>query len=447
MNRIDLTITALSPLAIGRQKPGSSISEVESYIPGMVIRGAIASQILQQSGQQSTDLAENGGHFQSLFLGDTPAIFQNAYPAIATVGKEEDSNNQGIQISAQCVEEQVLVIPATAVSSKNDPGFKWEQDKNKPKEEQKGGVFDTLIDRFCAEAYNQPYDPSCPKDYGRIEPLSGFYSKTNDTEVKYPYRSHAISTRFLTRVGINRRRATAEEEILYSIEVLNESFLQQKRPLIKWQPTVYRSSILVTDSDLADSLKQYINGNGDHFRVGGSVSRGLGKVAIKAADKKNPKDIETRINSFNDALQKRWGLWAIFGAINSNSFNNRTFFSLDLQSDAILTENWQHTTVISEVMLQQIVGITDITLKLEVAYSSYEYRSGWNSAWGLMKDVELVTNKGAVYFFSIETNRKSEWLEVLEILELQGMGERTCEGFGQVRVCDEFHLVFREGAQ
>lgn len=48
--RIDLTITALSPLAIGRQKPGGSISEAEQYIPGSVLRGAIAKQILQRTG-------------------------------------------------------------------------------------------------------------------------------------------------------------------------------------------------------------------------------------------------------------------------------------------------------------------------------------------------------------------------------------------------------------
>jgi hypothetical protein len=34
---------------------------------------------------------------------------------------------------------------------------------------------------------------------------------------------HSVSKRLLTRVGVNRRRATAEEQILYSIEVLNES--------------------------------------------------------------------------------------------------------------------------------------------------------------------------------------------------------------------------------
>ena len=114
MKRIELTITALSPLSIGRQKPGGSVSETESYIPGSVIRGAIATHILQQAGHKDTNLAENGGDFQSLFLGENPAIFQNAYPAIAQISKDE----------TDVVTEEVRVLPATAVSSKTESGFK-----------------------------------------------------------------------------------------------------------------------------------------------------------------------------------------------------------------------------------------------------------------------------------------------------------------------------------
>lgn len=95
-------------------------------------------------------------------------------------------------------------------------------------------------------------------------------------------------------------------------------------------------------------------------------------------------------------------------------------------------------------MLKQFTGV-EADVKLEAAYSSYDYRSGWNSAWGLMKDVELVTNKGAVYLFS--TTQPESWYEALAELELTGVGEKTCEGFGQLEVCDDFHLIFRENAK
>ncbi len=415
MKRIELEIKALSPLAIARQKPGGSVSEVENYIPGSVIRGAVAAQILKESGHQSTNLAENGGDFQALFLGDEPAIFQNAYPATLVINKK--------LVPIQRVGE-ILVLPATTLSSKTDSGFK--NDKGH-------GVFDTLIDRFCAEHYGYPYDPNCPVDGGRVDTVDfSFYSKYNEK-----YYKHSVNKRLLTRVGINRRRATAEEEILYSIEVLNES------QDINQKPIYYRSSILVAD-DLAEFLQQFIQNRRPNFRLGGSASRGLGKVEI---DVKIPVDaqpnIVNKVREFNKKLRNRWDEWGnVFGKIE---LANRTYFTLDLQSDAILTEQWRRTTVISEAMLKYFAGVNeDSSLKLEAAYSSYDYRSGWNAAWGLMKDVELVTNKGGVYLFS--TTLPDKWFEKLGDLEVRGVGDRTCEGFGQVQICNEFHLVFRENA-
>lgn len=434
MRRIELTITALSPLAIGRQKPGGSISEAESYIPGSVIRGAIASQILQQANQKDSDLSQNGGDFQSLFLGENPAIFQNAYPAVAKVGKDK----------YEAVSDEVKILPATAVSSKAESGFK--PDGN--------GVFDTLIDRFCADTYNHPYDPNDPKSIkdrtdARVEPYAGFYSKTNDNK----YRSHSVSTRFLTRVGINRRRATAEEEILYSIEVLNESFLKNTKAKTKdWEAVVYRSVVIAND-ELSAKFLQFINDNPYGFRLGGSASRGLSKVKIEAKETEQSSKVQSRFDNFQNKLKERYNWWAVFGNPKENLLDSRTYFTLDLQSDAIFTEQWRRTTVISPAMLCQFISDeflklyeteNDKFLKLHVAYSSYDYRSGWNSAWGLMKDVDLVTNKGAVYLFSTTKDKENDWIEALEKLEMKGVGDRTCEGFGQIQVCNEFHTVFRE---
>ena len=425
MQRIKLKITALSPLAIASKKQGS-VSEAEDYIPGSVIRGAIASQILQLSGNTEQDLTTDGGDFQALFLNDQPAIFHNAYPAVP-----EAIND-------------IMVLPATAVSSKTSSGFKSKGN----------GVFDTLIDRFCADAYNYSYDPSDPKSLvdktdTRVEPFGGFYS-CHDGE----YRGHSVKKRFLTRVGINRQRATSEDDILYSIEVLNESFLENPQEK-NWQPVVYQGEILVEDT-LAQSLTQFINQNPHIFRLGGATSRGLGKVQIQAEIQDKKTDIQQRIATFNDTIISRWQLWSVFGEPEENLLKNRTYFTIDLQSDTILTENWQRTTVISPSMLCEFVGLDDefaqLTheeakdnfIKLEVAYSSYNYRSGWNFAWGLMKDVELVTNRGAVYLFS--TNQLDIWIDKLQELELKGVGDRTCEGFGQVHICNQFHNVFREDA-
>jgi CRISPR-associated protein Csx10 len=412
MQRIELEIKALSPLAIARQKAGGSISEAVDYIPGTVIRGAVAAQILNESGHQFSNLTESGGDFQALFLSDNPAIFQNAYPVLVINGK----------IIPQARIEDNGVLPSTALSSKNKSGFT-------PKN---NGIFDTLIDRFCAEGYGYPYDPNCPEDGGRVDPAGiSFYCKFKDK-----YHSLSANKRLLTRVGINRRRAASEEEILYSVEVLNES---QEH---KQQPVCYRGAILVEDN-LADSLRDFIQLRNQNFRLGGSTSRGLGKVQITTKEPVSAKiDVSDRIAKFNKIFQERWDKWRVFGNPVKELPANRTYFTLDLQSDAIFTENWRRTTVISEKMLQQFAKVEDSSLKLEAAYSSYDYLSGWNAAWGLMKDVELITNKGSVYLFS--TSQAEPWIERLGELEISGLGDRTCEGFGQIQICNQCHNVFRD---
>ncbi len=433
MKRIELTITALSPLAIGKQKPGGSINEVEQYIPGSVLRGAIAKHILHRAGMELENLAANGGDFTQLFLEENPAIFQNAYPAVGKVGSKH-----------QIVNNTIKVLPATAVSSKANPGFL-----------SKGhGVFDTLIDFFCAEQFNHPYDPSSLEALEdgvdpRVETYNSLYSK-HDKD----YCTHAATSRLLTRVGINRYRATSSDDILYSIEVLNEAFIAANESKnITWDNYVYRGYINVPNNSLAKKLTGFINANSEVFRLGGSVSRGLGKVKITAKEIPFANDISSRINVFNQALHKRWQDWSeAFGdGLRSSgsdtlteSLRDRTFFTLNLHSDTILTDNWQHTTVISPEMLQEFAVVEDSNLQLHTAYSSYSYRSGWNSAWGLMKDVELVTNKGSVYLFS--TQNPQPWKNALSKLELRGVGDRTSEGFGQVEICNEFHQIFRECA-
>lgn len=408
MYQIELTIEAESPLATGLRKPGGSVSEAERYISGTLLRGAIAAKIIQQGGQP-----EENDEFYALFLSESPAIFQNAYPVTAKVDDE-----------VRVLPADVWVLPATALSSKTNPGF-----KSNPKNY---GVFDTLCDRFCAEAYKYPYDPNCPRDGGRVEPYSGLYAQWEGN-----YYKIEESTRLLTRVGINRRRATSEEQVLYSIEVLDE--VQGKNK----QVTTFRSKIFVEDPKLAQELCDFVNSNS--FRLGGSGSRGLGKVKITAINqKKGTNDVESRIDIFNEKLQNRWGEWKELFGEAENLLKGRTYFTLDLQSDAILVENWRRTTVISEEMLKEMTGVKDDSLKLHVAYSSYGYRSGWNAAWGLKKDVELITNKGAVYLFS--TKSPDLWKQAWEKLEWQGVGDRTSEGFGQVRICNEFHGICREEA-
>ncbi|NJN32569.1 MAG: CRISPR-associated RAMP protein Csx10, partial [Synechococcales cyanobacterium RM1_1_8] len=298
---------------------------------------------------------------------------------------------------------------------------------------------------FCAEAFGLPYDFNSPNDGGRVEPFSGFYHpgapKPKKGQAK-PAQSTSITSRLLTRVSINRSRATAEDAMLYALEVLDET--QGKiQPGKQPTQTQFNSSIEVANDKLAKDLTAYINAQ--RFRLGGSGSRGLGKAHIKASSNTSKSSVSQRIDSFNKQLHKRWRDWnRSFGDLAPALPENREYFTLDLQSDAIFTERWRSTTVLTPAMLLAETGIADDSLQLEVAHSSYAYTSGWNSAWGLMKDVDVVTNKGGCYLFS--TEQPELWKPVWQRLEARGLGDRTPEGFGQVLICHPFHTVFREAA-
>ncbi|MFM7219074.1 MAG: CRISPR-associated RAMP protein Csx10 [Nodosilinea sp.] len=412
MKQIQLLITAKSPLALGQAKTGSSVSNVEGYIPGTVIRGAIAGTMLRQQQAEGQDFSQaSDSDFKTLFI-DNQAIFQNAYPALTD------------QLH---LNPDVRVLPATALSAKNSSGFK-------PKS---NGAFDTLIDRFCAEAYGMVYDPNCPVDGGRVDAFKGFYS----IDKKEHYHSHSTTTRLLTRVGINRRRNTAEDQVLYSTQVLNEF----KRKGQSSQAMVFAGKIWVCDA-LGKSLCDYLHAQPEGFRMGGSTSRGLGKVWLTPKPLESKSTLIHRLNRFNQTLKERWQRWQIFGHSPQEAIAGRCFFTLNLQSDAILTENWLRTIVISEEMLQKAANLRSGDLKLHASYASSSQRSGWNAAWGLPKDGELTTDRGSVYLFSIDETAQENWVAKLEELEIWGIGNLTAEGFGQIKICDDFHNVLREQA-
>lgn len=431
MKRINLVITARSPLAIGKRKPGGSVSEAADYIPGTVIRGAIAAQMLRDSKTQP----QTGDDFSRLFLGDTAAIFSNGYCAIAA---EEDPDNKTLH-HIVC-NGDIRVIPASALSSKTKPGFKPD----------KAGAFDSLIDSFCAKAHGHFY---IPNDLAGdlVDAFSGFYSieKRIDKGKEWSrYYSHTLSKRLLTRVGINRRRATAQDEMLYSIEVMEESHAGKHQP----EPTVYRSSILVRDAKdlLAEGFCTFLKQRCQKMRLGGSASRGLGRVSVEVSDapgsRSNEDEIRKRVDNFNNTLKERWALWSVLGEASANLPDERLFFTLNFQSDAILREHWQRTTVVSPKMLADVLEIENAeVITLHAAYTSYDYQSGWNAAWGLPKDTELATKKGSVLLFSLpKVTVQTKLYSRLVDLERNGIGEKCSEGYGRINICDEFHQNMRE---
>jgi len=126
--------------------------------------------------------------------------------------------------------------------------------------------------------------------------------------------------------------------------------------------------------------------------------------------------------------------------ILENKKVNMFYFTIDLYSDAILLDGYRRPT--------RILRLEDLNKELKKygcylnyvrCYTSHGFTSGWSTAWNLPKKVYLVTKKGSVFLFGVDSCT-DDLINALEKIENNGVGEKREEGFGQVRVCDEFHL-------
>lgn len=414
MERLKLTLRLLSPLCASDRRTAGQFRESAGFVPGSVLRGAVA-ELMLRDGHRRRDGRTLSDEFHALFLGARAAVFGNAYPG-------ED------------------VLPATAMSCKTQAGFRHDPGEHH-------GVKDTLIKRLCIESLRPAgllYLPKC--EFAdcrmRLEQYPGFYRSDGD------YISERVTQRLLTRVAINRRRATAEDQLLYSPIVISEGSWT-KHP-VRRRHTVSRrynqtdlKSLLVVESR-AEILIGYLR-QIDH--VGSGTARGLGLVETEVETISSTDELarlRERSERLNSEIKRRWDelkQWPAGCDNPPHSPDTGRYFTIDLYSDAILKErSLLPTNLLSATLLRERCGVEDDSLQLVRAYSGYSYRGGWNSAQGLPKDVDVVTTLGSVFVFW--TTQPEKWEAPLLDLETWGIGERTAEGFGQVRVCDQFHLNY-----
>ena len=382
-----IEVTLQSPVVLGGRKPTGQVIETVQQIRGGLLRGAVANAWLTASnGQPDAD-------FKRLFLGESAGIFRNCYPG-------------------------TKVLPATAIGCKDFGGFPTVDDPDKH------GIFDTLFKRLIAERTDRLYDPKCPRcdaGEGRVEAQKGFYTQSNGSCEK-----RAVNTRLLTRVAINRKCKVAADELLYNLNAVDP--LSTKGEKIRLYGSARVPSAIM--DKVADTLQKEVQ------RLGGGSSRGLGQVCVKVENRVDTDSLERRVCDFNEALKNVWETDSCPPNTNAEVLDG-TYFSIALQSDAILEENWQRSMVLTAPMLQEAADCAAEVVLIR-SFASYDYVSGWNTAWGLPKEVDLTTCMGSVFVF--RTSDIDAWMPALRTLEKIGVGIRREEGFGQILICDPFHL-------
>jgi CRISPR-associated protein Csx10 len=311
----------------------------------------------------------------------------------------------------------VRPLPATAIQPKGVDGAL-------PK--------DALIKLVCWEQQQPPaliYAPTDPE--GRAWESSEWRFYTINAGGNLAQRS--VTQRVLTRVAINRRRGTAEDQRLYSPLVLTEA--SREHSTDAFEDTQFRGSILVPDSDSAvRSLIEQIS------HIGGRQSTGLGAVTVQATESQPEPaaSVQARIERLTKQFQEQELLYQqLGGKAWERSPHERPIFTINLLSDAILLEDgWVPSNQLSAKALAALTGIEATLVR---GFATASTGGGWNVSWQRPKPTALTTAMGSLFVFQAAAPLTAEQYARLAALQHEGIGERRQEGYGQIRICDEFH--------
>ncbi len=406
MKHITIHITARSPLTFPTRKPGTQFRTSLPYVPGTAIYGALGMGLGEQN-RFDPELFSN-------------IRCHNAYPAYPD-------------------DAWVRPLPATAIQ---------------PKGAEVHEAIDSLVARVCWER-QQPaaliYAPT--DDEGRPWEAAGpkFYTLKGGK-----IATRKVTQRTLTRVSINRRRGTAEDQRLYSLLAINE-VTTHKEDDKKWlEPTRFRGSLVIPDNTPAEietALRAITH-------VGGRQTSGLGAIELALSEQPAGNDIsdtsiQERVRNLTRRFQKQVALYTDLGGSgwidaqgNEQMIADESIFTVNLLSDAILLEHgWVPTNELSGSMLEAYTRKEDypgLKARLIRAFTTTSIVGGWNVSWQRPKPTDVAVNMGGVFVFQAEHPLEQKDYEALERLQLDGIGERRAEGYGQVQICDDFHVMKRE---
>lgn len=417
MAQIKLTIRAEAPLSLGATKAyGGTLIETGLYVAGAQLRGALGALKNYASEQERQELDRLLGTGQ-----EAGVNFPNCY-----------LTNDPDRLS--------LPTPLTAQTCKRKPGLKGEGNgKNKPH-----GVADTLLrqlayDHVAGEGDGPrriplPFQYKCPECGHRTED----YTRIVERRGPHEYAEARLSAHRQTRVAINRARLTAEEGLLYSVRAIDEGSTftgllqvddeEQKRLLLKWL------------SQLA--------------RIGGRTSRGFGKVKVTVEDARQELSLRDRLEDFNEQYRKFEADLSTL-AIDPPPEETRMLFTINLHAEALLRDTLGLPTLrLDEALLRAALAdlVTDeeqqvlreIRFERRAQFILPQQVSGWQTAWKLPKEVLLAAQTGGLYVFAADVGQDQELKEKLIAwlgrLEVASIGEMRADGFGQIAICDPFHL-------
>lgn len=420
----DLQIIPNSPLHLGDESGAGNFSQTRDVIPGANLRGAVAERALRECTQpeHKQDHAQCPDREQCPFwriFGDREPLFGYAYPG--TSGP-------------------AYPFPLTARTCKLARGFKA-SDKEGPH-----GIYDLLIDQFVYGLVSDPRYPSrdilqpglgqqwaklkeplrdtCPECGSALALAQGSYVQP---EGQSPHDAGSMSVRRATHVGINRARAVAEDSLLFTLETIEPA-----------EEAIYFHSRVVAAEDCAATLRGYLKGV---HAIGGGYSRGLGQVTCSISrEQTEANGLKSRLDQFQQTVRTALAQYQIQDTRIKAEWPG-TLFSVTLVSPAILESYGCVQTRLTPGWL----GLPEA--QLLQAWARTEVITGWDSAAGLPRRTSLGIQTGSAFLYWVPPQIESaRLLELVEKIEVEGVGEQRPRGYGQALVCAPIHLHNRLGS-
>jgi len=352
------------------------------HLPGSSVRGALAGLYLRTGGNADDN------DFQKLFGQKGPG-FPDLLP-----GSSPDSESG--------------VLPLTAISCKRCPGFSVDGHH---------GVRDSLtmlaLNRFSGKGVSDYWKCSvCNND---CSPFTGFYSlKSTEQGSKDPgVHSRETTTVELQRhTGIDRTTGTIAQGIFYTSQVMRDE-------RIPGEPQLYTGRIML-DEEQYQLFKGLLE-RGPVF-VGADRARGLGEIEL-GLEEISPEqvDIKNWSEQWTSKYRKETG----------RDLPQELYFSINLWSPAVLVDRFLRPEFNFNLDFPGVTMVGKAARKNLVR--------GWQAAWGLPKTDDVALERGSVFLFSYQGNNLEKLNSYLTEVERSGVGLRTQEGMGAVRICNPLH--------
>lgn len=348
--------------------PNSDVSY--PYIPGSMIRGVMIGRYLQKNGIKPTDDLQNFPEVKQLFFDAKTTCYLNAYPV--------DSDKK-----------RTLPIPRS-----------WYKDK--------GVIFSKDEEKIIYDFSKISLDEQKELLNDDEESLSPKLLSEDDTFCLVDDDNDVFLYKVKRRINIhNRRERKRGRGIEGSGAVFHYDAIDADQ--------IFQAVVLYDseeDRSIIESLLQL-----EDVWLGGSQSAGYGHVKIELLN--------------ND------GEWYEVGIDSKKRIERNDNLTITLLSDTIICDEWGQTVTDPERLRQLFSESLNEEIKFQEdgIYASSLIVGGFNRKWGLPLPQTPALAAGSVFVFEkidLEMQKFQEFMQNVETIEEQGIGERRVDGFGRV---------------